>query len=35
METKPFEVKSDLELWQKLDMDVERFRNIPPMLTQA
>jgi benzoyl-CoA reductase/2-hydroxyglutaryl-CoA dehydratase subunit BcrC/BadD/HgdB len=35
METKPFEVKSDLELWQKLDMDVERFKNIPPVLTQA
>ena len=28
-----FQVKSDPELWAKLDMDVERFSNIPPMLT--
>lgn len=35
MEAKPFEVKSDLELWEKLNMDVDRFKNMPPMLTQA
>lgn len=28
-----FQVKADPELWEKLDMDVERFANIPPMLT--
>ncbi|MBI1921596.1 MAG: 2-hydroxyacyl-CoA dehydratase [Geobacter sp.] len=30
-----FEVKSDPALWEKLGMDVERFKNMPPMLTQA
>lgn len=35
MEAKPFEVKSDPELWAKLNMDVDRFKNMPPMLTQA
>ena len=28
-----FEVKADPQLWEKLDMDVERFSNIPPMLS--
>lgn len=31
----PFHIKSDPELWAKLDMDVERFSTIPPMLTQV
>ncbi len=30
-----FQVNSDPELWASLDMDVERFMNVPPMLTQA
>jgi len=30
-----FQVKVDPELWAKLDMDVERFMNVPPMLTDA
>ena len=30
-----FAIKSDPALWEKLDMDVERFSNIPPMLTGA
>jgi benzoyl-CoA reductase/2-hydroxyglutaryl-CoA dehydratase subunit BcrC/BadD/HgdB len=30
-----FQVKVDSELWSKLDMDVERFMNVPPMLTDA
>ncbi len=30
-----FQIKSDPELWARLDMDVERFKNIPPMLTQV
>ncbi|WP_324292297.1 2-hydroxyacyl-CoA dehydratase [uncultured Desulfuromusa sp.] len=30
-----FQVKSDLELWAELDMDVERFKNVPPVLTQV
>jgi len=25
-----FQVKVDPELWTKLDMDVERFMNVPP-----
>lgn len=33
--SKPFQIKADPELWEKLDMDVERFANIPPMLTQV
>ena len=28
-----FQIKMDPELWSALDMDVERFSNIPPMLT--
>jgi benzoyl-CoA reductase/2-hydroxyglutaryl-CoA dehydratase subunit BcrC/BadD/HgdB len=35
METEQFAVKSDPELWERLNMDVERFKNMPPMLTQA
>ena len=31
----PFAVKSDPQLWQKLDMDVARFAGMPAMLTQA
>ena len=30
-----FQVKSDLELWAELDMDVERFKNVPSVLTQV
>jgi benzoyl-CoA reductase/2-hydroxyglutaryl-CoA dehydratase subunit BcrC/BadD/HgdB len=30
-----FEVKSDPELWEKLDMDLPRFSAMPAMLTQA
>ena len=30
-----FQVKSDLNLWAELDMDVERFKNVPPVLTQV
>jgi benzoyl-CoA reductase/2-hydroxyglutaryl-CoA dehydratase subunit BcrC/BadD/HgdB len=30
-----FQVKTDPELWTKLDMDVERFSNVPPALTGA
>jgi benzoyl-CoA reductase/2-hydroxyglutaryl-CoA dehydratase subunit BcrC/BadD/HgdB len=30
-----FQVKSDPELWATIDMDVERFKNIPPMLTDS
>ncbi|RMF43390.1 MAG: 2-hydroxyacyl-CoA dehydratase [Deltaproteobacteria bacterium] len=30
-----FEVKADPELWSSLDMDVARFGNVPPMLTEA
>lgn len=30
-----FQINSDPELWASLDMDVERFKNIPPMLTQV
>jgi len=30
-----FQVKVDPELWTKLDMDVDRFMNVPPMLTDA
>lgn len=30
-----FAIKSDPVLWEKLDMDVERFSNMPPMLTGA
>jgi len=30
-----FQVKTDPELWSKLDMDVERFSNVPPALTGA
>jgi len=30
-----FQVKTDSELWSKLDMDVERFSNVPPALTGA
>ena len=30
-----FQVKVDSELWSKLDMDVDRFMNVPPMLTDA
>ncbi|MEA3363437.1 MAG: double-cubane-cluster-containing anaerobic reductase [Thermodesulfobacteriota bacterium] len=30
-----FQVKSDLDLWAELDMDVERFKNVPPTLTQV
>lgn len=30
-----FQIKTDPELWASLDMDVERFMNVPPMLTQA
>jgi len=30
-----FQVKTDSELWTALDMDVERFMNVPPMLTDA
>jgi len=30
-----FAIKSDPELWAELDMDVERFKNIPPVLTDA
>jgi benzoyl-CoA reductase/2-hydroxyglutaryl-CoA dehydratase subunit BcrC/BadD/HgdB len=30
-----FQVKTDPELWAKLDMDVERFSNVPPVLTGA
>ena len=30
-----FAIKSDPELWAELDMDVERFKNIPPVLTEA
>lgn len=33
--SQPFQIKSDPELWANLDMDVERFMNVPPMLTQA
>ena len=35
MATEQFTVKSDPELWGRLNMDVERFKNMPPMLTQA
>ena len=35
MESKPFEVKSNPELWKKLGMDVERFSAMPPMITAA
>ena len=30
-----FQVKTDPELWAALDMDVNRFMNVPPMLTDA
>lgn len=30
-----FQVKSDPELWSTIDMDVDRFKNIPPMLTDV
>lgn len=30
-----FQVKSDPNLWAELDMDVERFKNVPPALTQT
>lgn len=30
-----FQIKSDPALWESLDMDVERFMNVPPALTQA
>ena len=30
-----FEVKTDPDLWSSLDMDVDRFMNVPPMLTDA
>ena len=30
-----FQVKSDLDLWAELDMDVDRFKNVPPVLTQV
>lgn len=30
-----FQVKSDLDLWAELDMDVERFKNVPGVLTQV
>lgn len=30
-----FQVKTDSELWTSLDMDVERFMNVPPVLTDA
>ncbi|GAB4165921.1 MAG: double-cubane-cluster-containing anaerobic reductase [Geothermobacteraceae bacterium] len=30
-----FEVKADPELWSSLDMDVARFGNVPPMLSEA
>lgn len=30
-----FQIKTDPELWASLDMDVDRFMNIPPMLTQS
>ncbi len=33
--SQPFQVNSDPALWASLDMDVERFMNVPPMLTQA
>ncbi|PLX85364.1 MAG: 3-hydroxyacyl-ACP dehydratase [Desulfuromonas sp.] len=35
MAEKQFEVKSDPDLWAKLDVDVERFKGMPAMLTQA
>ena len=30
-----FEVKTDPDLWSALDMDIDRFMNVPPMLTEA
>lgn len=30
-----FQVKADPDLWAALDMDVERFKNVPPVLTEA
>ncbi|MFO7982541.1 MAG: double-cubane-cluster-containing anaerobic reductase [Desulfuromonadales bacterium] len=30
-----FQVKSDPDLWHSLDMDVNRFTNVPPLLTEA
>lgn len=30
-----FQGKTDPELWSTLDMDVNRFNSIPPMLTDA
>ena len=30
-----FKVKVDTDLWSSLDMDVDRFMNVPPMLTDA
>ena len=30
-----FQINSDPELWASLDMDVERFMNVPPALTEA
>ncbi|PLX95284.1 MAG: 3-hydroxyacyl-ACP dehydratase [Desulfuromonas sp.] len=33
--SEPFEIKADTALWASLDMDVERFKNVPPTLTQA
>lgn len=35
MSESTFAVKANPELWEKLDMDVARFANMPPMLTQA
>ena len=35
MSQETFAIKSDPALWEKLDMDVERFSNMPPMLTGA
>lgn len=32
---KSFEVKSDPQLWEKLDMDVARFSGMPAMLTKV
>lgn len=30
-----FEVKTGPDLWSALDMDIDRFMNVPPMLTEA
>ncbi|MBN1959074.1 MAG: 2-hydroxyacyl-CoA dehydratase [Desulfuromonadales bacterium] len=32
--TTEFSVKADEQLWTELDMDVERFKKVPPVLTQ-